>query len=258
MSGTPSFGFIGAGRVTRLMLEGLARANAPLARVFVSDVNVETARATATAVPGVEVVDPTVAAACDVVVIAVPPPIVPGVLPGLMASLKPDAIVLSLAPKHRFADLTRLLGGFARVARMNPNAPSIVGRGFNPIAFAPALTATDRARLLDAFSPLGATPEVDETTLEAYAVISAMGPTYLWFQFDLLRKMGEEFGLSAEAARVAVATMVHGATSALLESDLPPKFTMDLVSGRPMVEDQPRITEMYRSRLSAVYAKLTT
>jgi len=258
MSENSSFGFIGAGRVTRLMLEGLVRANAPLARVLVSDVNEDAARTVATAVPGVEVASAATAAACDVVVIAVPPPVVPGVLPDLAASLKPGAIVLSLAPKHRFADLTRLLGGFERVARMNPNAPSIVGRGFNPIAFGPALTAADRARLQDAFSPLGAAPEVEESTLEAYAVISAMGPTYLWFQFDLLRKLGVEFGLSEEAARAATAAMVHGAATVLLESDLAPEFTMDLVSGRPMAEEQPRITEMYRSRLSAVYAKLTT
>ena len=37
----------------------------------------------------------------------------------------------------------RHLGGFARIARSNPNAPSVVGAGMNPVVFGPALTAVN-------------------------------------------------------------------------------------------------------------------
>ena len=179
------------------------------------------------------------------------------VLPKIGKSLRPDAIVLSLAPKLRFEKITALLGGFSRVARQNPNAASIIDRGYNPIAFADGLDAAGRDALRTLLAPLGAMPEVAEETIEAYALISAMGPTYLWFQFDLLRRMAVEFGLSESAAREAVAAMVHGAAPTLLESDLSTDQVLDLVPVKPLAADEAAIVEIIANRLLPLYAKLT-
>ena len=84
-----------------------------------------------------------------------------------------------------------------------------------------------------------------------------MGPTYLWFQLELLRSLGIDFGLSETAARHAVARMAHGAVSTLLESDLPPEQVLDLVPVKPLGGDEAAITAIYRSRLEPLYAKLT-
>ena len=92
------------------------------------------------------------------------------------------------------------LGGFNRLARVIPNAPSIVGQGYNPVSFSEQLSPEERARVLALFAPLGACPEVAENTLEAYAIVAAMGPTYLWYQLYQLIDLGVEFGLTREAA----------------------------------------------------------
>ena len=103
---------------------------------------------------------------------------------------------MSLAPVVTMAELSRLLGGFGRLVRMIPNAPSLVGDGFNPAAYSPALEARDRALLAGIFSAFGRFPEVAEEKLEAYAVLTAMGPTYLWFQLEVLRSLATSFGLT--------------------------------------------------------------
>lgn len=149
-----------------------------------------------------------------------------------------------------------MLGGHARLARQNPNAPSIVDQGYNPIAFAAGLPPADRDALLALLQPLGATPEVDEGTLEAYALISAMGPTYLWFQFDLLRRMAIDFSLSESAAREAVAAMVHGTAATLLEAEVPTETVLDLVPVKPLAADETTISELHCSRLAPLYARL--
>jgi pyrroline-5-carboxylate reductase len=251
-----SIGFVGAGRITRIMIEGWARAGRLPERIVVADPNDAAVSAVAAAFPSVAVGAASVAAGQDVVIISLHPPAMGEALPKLAPYLKADAIALSLAPKLRFAKLTELLGGFARLARQNPNAPSIVNQGYNPIAFAPGLDAAARGALLDLLKPLGATPEVDERTIEAYAVISAMGPTYLWFQMALLRRLAAEFGLDDGAAREAVAAMAHGAAATLLESDLAPERVMDLVPVKPLSADEETIAELYRSRLKPLYAKL--
>lgn len=251
-----SIGFVGGGRIVRIMLEGWRRAGAAPRQVAVYDSDGAVAARLAAEHDTVVAADLAEVARRDIVVVGLHPPVATEMLPRVAETLRPEAIVLSLAPKLRFAKLAALLGGHARLARQNPNAPSIIGRGYNPVAFAAGLAPADREGLLILLRPLGATPEVDEATLEAYALISAMGPTYLWFQFDLLRRMAIEFGLGDATARQAVAAMVHGAAATLLEADLPTDAVLDLVPVKPLGADEATITELYRSRLAPLFAKL--
>ena len=254
----PTVGFIGAGRIARIMIEGWSRAGKLPQRIVVYDIDATRTQELAAAFAAVQVSDMATAAAQDIVVLGVHPPVVGEVLPALSPHLRKDAVLLSLVPKLRFAKLTAMLGGFARIARQNPNAPSIIDHGYNPIAFADGLDAGSRRDLIDLLRPLGECPEVAEETIEAYALISAMGPTYLWFQLELLRTLGIDFGLSDTAARHAVAKMAHGAVSTLLESDLPPEQVLDLVPVKPLGGDEAAIAAIYRSRLEPLYAKLTS
>jgi pyrroline-5-carboxylate reductase len=164
--------------------------------------------------------------------------------------------VVSLAPKFTFAKLTELLGGFARLARVIPNAPSVVNFGFNPVAFAPVLGANHKREISELLAPLGECPEVAEEKLEAYAVLSAQGPTFLWFQFQALREVVAGFGLSEAEITPAMKRMVCGAARTLLESGLTPSEVMDLIPVKPLGEMEPQVAEMYRTRLPAIYQKM--
>lgn len=110
--------------------------------------------------------------------------------------------------------------------------------------------------MLALFAPLGASPEVAETTLEAYAIVAAMGPTYLWYQLYQLIDLGVAFGLTREAAVEAVAAMVHGASSAMTKAGLPPQGVMDLIPVKPLAAIEPSVTEAYVSTLRALHNKL--
>jgi pyrroline-5-carboxylate reductase len=175
---------------------------------------------------------------------------------GIKSSLKPGTTVVSLAPKFTFAKLTELLGGFARLARVIPNAPSVVNFGFNPVAFGPALSAADKAEITGLLSPLGECPEVKEEKLEAYAVLTAMAPTFFWFQLQTLREVVAGFGLSEEEIKPALKRMVCGAARTLLESGFGPAEVMDLIPVKPLAEMEPLVAEMYRTRLPAIHQKI--
>lgn len=127
-------GFVGGGRVTRIMLGGWAKANQMPAEIVVSDLDAGALARLASAFPNVRPVgnENSQAAGQDIVFLAVHPPHVGAVLADVESSLRPDAILVSLAPKWTMEKLAGLLNGFTRIARMIPNAPSIVGRGYNP------------------------------------------------------------------------------------------------------------------------------
>jgi pyrroline-5-carboxylate reductase len=252
-----TIGFIGGGRITRIFLAGWKRANALPANIVVSDCNWDSLAKIKTQFPSVQTTANSRAAASQAIVfLAVPPPVMAEVAAGIKDSLKPGAVVVSLAPKFTVAKLTELLGGFARLARVIPNAPSVVNFGFNPVAFGSALTAADKGEVTALLAPLGECPEVAEGKLEAYAILTAMGPTYLWFQLQALREVAAGFGLSETELSPALKRMVCGAARTLLESGLTAPEVMDLIPVKPLAEMEPQVVEMYRTRLPSIHQKI--
>lgn len=256
-----SVGFVGAGRVARILLAGWRRAGVEPARIVLSDTAHEAVDRLLEEYGGPRVVAGTAAeaASCDVVLLGLHPPALAGMLPVLRPAVdEAGGLVVSLAPKVKLAALTAALGGHERVARVLPNAPSVVGAGYNPVAFGPALGEGDRAALRALFEPLGAFPEVPEDTIEAYALIVAMGPTYLWFQLRELERLGRSFGLAEEALRSAMPAMVEGASATLYGSGLTADEVIDLIPTKPLCADEATIRSLYADRLTALHAKLTS
>ena len=128
--------------------------------------------------------------------------------------------------------------------------------GFNPVVFGAALTVADKAGIAGLLAPLGESPEAAEKKLEGYALLTGMGPTYLWFQLQALRDVATDFGLSDAEFTPALKRMVCGATRTLLESGLTPTEVMDLIPVKPLAEMESQVTEMYRTRLPALYQKI--
>jgi len=255
---THGLGFIGGGRVTRIILGGLEKAGRRPRGCVVSEPDQRVAAGLIRLFPDLIVsgADCAPPAAQDIVFGALHPPVLRDMLPELGPRLRPDSIFVSLAPKLTLDQLVRGLGEFQRVVRMIPNAPSIVGHGFNPVSFRPALTHDERRELLHLLEALGECPVVEEGLLEAYAIITGMGPTYLWFQLRVLEELGCSFGLTADQARVALSEMCGGASQVWFESHLSPAEALDMIPVHPLREDEPVIAGIYQNRLRSLYAKL--
>ena len=253
-----TIGFIGGGRVVRIILGGFKRAGKTFEGCVVSDINEDALRAQQQLFPEIEVSpnDNSRPASCSTVFLAVHPPVVTNVLREIRPHLQERATVVSLAPKLTIAKLVDGLDGFDRVARMIPNAASIANVGYNPIAFSPALSEEDKATLLSFLKPLGQCPIVSDDHLEAYAVLTAMGPTYFWFQWLELKDLALSFGLTEPDAKAGIMNMVIGAAKTLFESGLAEQSVLDLIPARPLGEDEPSIRAAYESRLRPLFDKL--
>ena len=253
-----SIGFIGGGRVTRILLGGWKLRHALPEVVRVGDPTPDSLEKIRRLLPEVErfAGDNAPPASCDIVFLALHPPVIPGVLGEIRGHLRPDATLVSLAPKVSLARISELAGGIRNVARMIPNAPSIVGEGYNPVACSGNIKPEAWEGLISLLRVIGKCPDVREDTLEAYAMLTGMGPTYLWFQLVEMMRLAETFGLGGEEAAEATYRMVAGAAKTLRESGLPPEEVIDLIPVKPLSEDEDTIREIYRSRLSALHRKL--
>jgi len=252
-----TIGYIGGGRVTRIILEGFRKKEIEFKEVLVSDVSPDVLDSLKNKFPEITVSSNNqLPASCDVVFIALHPPAVIPVLEEIKPVLRQDAVFISLAPKISMSKIAEKLGGFSRIVRMIPNACSIINRGYNPLAFSPSLDEPEKKDLQKILAVLGDCPEVDEDKLEAYAVVAAMGPTYLWFQLYELEKIGTTFGLTPQEARRAVSFMAEGSAKTMLDSGLSPEEVFDLIPVKPLGEEEEKIKEIYGVRLNALFVKL--
>ncbi|MGQ9801388.1 MAG: pyrroline-5-carboxylate reductase family protein [Candidatus Saccharicenans sp.] len=257
--GYKKVGFIGGGRIVRIILSGWKRKNSLPAEIKSVEIKPEVAEKLKTMFPEVQLGNKVEdLAGSEIIFLAVHPPVMPEVLGELKKILKPKMVICSFVPKFSLNKLMEALGGFDRLIRINPLATSFVNAGFNPASFGPGLSVDDRNRFLSQMTVLGQVPEVKDELIEVYASVSAMGPSYLWFLFYELVRLGEEFGLTREQSLAAVSSMLIGAARTMAESGLSPEEVMDLIPACPFAEEEEKIKELYRQKITAIYQKLKT
>src|SRR5512133_1252993 len=93
-----------------------------------------------------------------------------------------------------------------------------------------------RNQLLELLQPLGSTPVVDESKIEAYAVSSAMGHTYFFFHLQKRKELSLKYGLEEREAQMAITEMLRGTTEPLVNSGLADPEVGELVPVKPMGE----------------------
>ncbi|MCM8784579.1 MAG: NAD(P)-binding domain-containing protein [Candidatus Omnitrophica bacterium] len=254
-----TLGFIGGGRITFIILEGLRRCGKLPEDVMVSDFSIEALEKLKRRFPEIDIsVGDNKKPACqEIVFLALHPQAINSVFLEIKSSLKKEAIIISLAPKIMIEKLSEGLGGFRRIARMIPNTCSIINSGYNPIAFSSALSETEKEELKVWLGNLGDCPIVDEEKLEAYALLTAMGPTYLWFQLYELEKIAVSFGLTPQEAQEGISKMMKGTLkNYIYEADLSPEEVMNLIPVKPLKDEEENIKNIYRSKLEAVFKKI--
>jgi len=253
-----TLGFVGGGRITRILLEGLTRSGALPSGVVVSDPDAEALDKLRARFPLIATApgNNALAAGQELVFLAVHPPVMSVVTAEIRGAVRPEAIVISLAPKITLAKLAEGLGGFRRLARLMPNAPSLVNAGFNPLAFSPSLTDADKQTVAELCMAWGCCPQVVEEKLEAFALLTSMGPTYFWFQMYELQNLALSFGLTTAEAQLGLERLFIGLCKTMAASGLRWEEVQDLVPVKPLSDLEQPLIEAYRSRLTAVMQRI--
>jgi pyrroline-5-carboxylate reductase len=253
-----TLGFIGGGRITRILLNGFKNANVSFGTIFVCETNETVLNALKSDYPRIETssADSSKAASSDWVFIALHPPVLMETLTAVKNSIKKDALVVSLAPKITIDKIKSVLPDVLNLARMNPNAGSYVNKGYNPVCFARTAEIKVVNEFLEIFEKLGKIPVVPENQIEAYAMISAMGHTYFWYQLQQLKELGLSYGLSENEANETISAMLWGTTETLFNSGLNYDKVIDLVPVKPMAEHENTVKEFYKTSLNGLYQKI--
>jgi len=251
-----SIGFIGGGRVTKILLQGFKNKDVKFEKVIVTDTNQEVLANLKKQFPEVVTSDSKTAAGQDIVFIALHPPVVMDTLELIKNDVKSEATVISLAPKINLQKLSLKLGHVKNIARLIPNATSYINEGYNPVTFADDFNTASKQAVLDLLKTLGNTFEVSEEKLESYAILSAMLPTYFWFQWKELADIGAKIGLTEAEAKDSISQTIMASLDLLYKSGLNPKEVIDLIPVKPIGEHEQQIVEIYNVKLLGLFEKI--
>jgi pyrroline-5-carboxylate reductase len=252
-----SIGFIGGGRVTKILLKGLEICGQLPSSVKVYDNNQKVVENLKNEFHNINISNE-INNVCsqDIIFLALHPPIIMDILEEIKANINPDSHIVSLAPKITIKQISERLGGFQNIIRMIPNAPSIINEGYNPLVFPDSINPDKKIELQNLFNCWGDCPEVDEDKLEAYAVLTAMGPTYFWFQIKKLHDLGLSFGLEDMELRDGLNKMISGTAHTFYQSGLNSEEVMDLIPVKPLKDEEESIETSYQSRLTSLFQQL--
>lgn len=213
--------FIGAGNMATSLIGGLIADGYPASHIRAADPVAEQ-RERLHRRHGIQVSDSNseVAAAADVLVLAVKPQVMAEVARGLaevVAEHKP--LVISIAAGIRTADLARWLGGDARIVRAMPNTPALVQSGATAL-YAGGDVGTGQRDLAESIlRAVGLVVWVDdEALMDAVTALSGSGPAYCFLLMELLSEIGADLGLPADTARLLTLQTAFGAAKMALES----------------------------------------
>lgn len=253
-----SLGFIGAGRVTRIFLQAFKNRNVLFKRISVMDTDSDIISRIRKDFREINTTsdDLQKVVRSDVVFIALHPPVIIEMLEKIKPLLAESSVLISLAPKITIEKISFKLGGFQNIARLIPNAPSVINDGYNPVCFSGGMSASDIQLLTSIFEVLGKCIVVDEYKLEAYAIITAMSPTYFWFQFNELFEIGQEIGLSEEECRIAIYETLKASVKTLFSSGMKAGEVFDLIPVKPISDHETEIKDIFRSKLTPLFEKI--
>ncbi|MBI5010536.1 MAG: NAD(P)-binding domain-containing protein [Bacteroidia bacterium] len=251
-----SAGFIGGGRITRILLQAFSNKNVKFSSVVVADTDSNVTAKLKNQFPFIKVEDASNAAKQDIVFISLHPPVIMDTLELVKNSVRSDATVISLAPKISIGKISLKLAQVKNIARLIPNATSYLNDGYNPVCFSTGFDMVEKESVMDILRNLGHTFEVAEEKLESYAIVSAMLPTYFWFQWKYLEEIGIITGLSKAESEDAVHQTLLAAINLMYTSELKPEEVIDLIPVKPVGENESQITEIYKTRLLGLFEKI--
>ncbi|MGE0817102.1 MAG: pyrroline-5-carboxylate reductase [Candidatus Nanopelagicales bacterium] len=209
---------IGAGVMGETLLSGLLRAGRAPADLVVAERRKERAAELQDRY-GVEVIGNVEAVEkADTVVLVVKPQDMGSVLDEIAGSIRPGALVVSLAAGITTEFLEQRLPAGTPVVRVMPNTPALVDQGM--AAISPGAHCDDEhlEHAESLLSAVGKVVQVPEKHQDAVTAISGSGPAYIFYVTEAMIEAGVFLGLPRTTATELVVQTLYGAATMLRET----------------------------------------
>jgi len=212
--------FIGGGNMAEALISGLTQSGHNSLHICVSDIK-ESRLSDLHQCYGIKTDSNNASAIskADILVLAVKPQQMDGVLKAIAEHLPSELTVISIAAGVNIQRLKQGLNSTdtAGLVRVMPNTPALVGAGMSVLFSDAGETHKERAEYVLAAS--GETAWVDEEKhMHEVTAVSGSGPAYFFLLAEVMQAAGESLGLSKGLAAKLAAQTALGSGKMLIES----------------------------------------
>ena len=224
-------GFIGCGNMGKAILGGL------VASKLVSPENITVFNRSAQSVEaisqefgsqGASSADE-VAKQADILIVGVKPNMMANVLGDIRESLKPNAIVVSIAAGVTLETLEFALKDGQKVVRVMPNTPALVNAGMSSITPNKQMTEDESTLMVEIFSSFGKAAIVPEYLIHSVVGVSGSAPAYVFMFIEAMADAAVLGGMPRAQAYQFAAQAVMGSAKMVLETGKHPGELKDMV-----------------------------
>ena len=232
MASKLTIGFLGAGKMAGALAKGFIRAGLVTPRQVIGSDPFPAARTAFGRDTGARIVNDNVKVTelASVLILATKPDQAAAVLREIREHFTPRHLLISIAAGVPTAKLEAGLPARARVIRVMPNTPALVGASASGFALGSAATRSDGELALRLLSAVGVAFQLKESLLDAVTGLSGSGPAYVYQFIEALSDGGVASGLPRDVATKLAAQTVLGAAKMVLETGQHPGALKDMVT----------------------------
>jgi len=227
-----TLGFLGTGKMATALAKGFIRAGLVTSKQIFGSDPVAAARAAFGKETGARIAtnNTELAELANVLILATKPDQTATVLAEISAPFTPRHLLVSIAAGVPIARLEAGLPPRARVIRVMPNTPALVGESATGFATGKNATRLDGELVQRLFSALGLAFPLKESLLDAVTGLSGSGPAYVYLFIEGLSDGGVAAGLPRDVATRLAAQTVLGSARMVLETGEHPGALKDMVT----------------------------
>lgn len=223
-------GFLGSGKMATALVQGVVRSGAiPPDAILVSDAVAGVAEKLAAAAGVTAATNGELISAAEAVVLCVKPADALDALRSVHDAAA-DKLIISIVAGLPIARLQDAAGTAARIVRVMPNTPALVGKGAAAFSLGATATDADAALAEKVLGGVGEVVRVKEELLDVVTGLSGSGPAYVYLVIEALSDAGVLMGLPRELSLKLAAQTVAGSAEMVLQTGRHPAALRDEVT----------------------------
>ena len=224
-------GFIGCGNMARAIIGGIQKQKLVTGEELMASAKTDATRKRIQEELGIRAAQNNSEAAsfADVLILAVKPVYMEEVIEEIADAVRPETIVVTLAPGKTLQWLDSTFGKPTKLVRTMPNTPALVGEGMTALCPNSFVTAEELDAVIKIFQSFGKIQVVPETMIDVVVGASGSSPAYVFLFIEALADAAVADGMPRAMAYEFAAQSVMGSAKMVLETGKHPGELKDMV-----------------------------
>ena len=224
-------GFIGLGNMAKAIIGGMLNDKIVKAGDIIGTARTDETMEAVRAAYGIEIgrSNAEVAAASDVLILAVKPQFLRDVIQEIRKAVSEDTLIISIAAGKTMQWIEDAFDRKIKLVRCMPNTPALVGAGCTGVCVNENVSQEDADYSIRLMESFGRANLVPEHLMDAVGAVSGSSPAYVFMFIEAMADAAVAAGMPRKQAYEFAAQAVYGSAKLVLESGRHPAELKDMV-----------------------------